>query len=103
MMKKVKYALKHKFDELAGIPQLIVEERKIKSEFDGHGVKLQQIHSEMSPPTEFGFEEILASKTPWGNKSSVTARHKNILMKVNIKLVKNHNRNAKNSVHCFKC
>ena len=56
---RMPYALRDKFDELAGSPQFIVEARKIESEFAGHGVKLQQVHPEMSPAIEWGFEEIL--------------------------------------------
>ena len=33
---------------------------KIETEFAGSGVKLHQVHSEMSPAIERGFEKILA-------------------------------------------
>ena len=57
---RMKNVLQHKFDELAGSPQFTMEARKIESEFAGHEVKLQQVHPEMSPATERGFEVILA-------------------------------------------
>ena len=57
---KMKNALRHKFDELAGSPQFVVEARKIESEFAGQAVKLGQVHSETLPAMERGFEEILA-------------------------------------------
>ena len=85
---KMKNALRHKFDELASSPQFIVEAKKIESEFAGHGVKLQQVHSEMLPTIERDFEEILARLNTLEKKSA--ARHTNIMMKINIEQVKSH-------------
>ena len=102
---KMRNALRHKFDELASSPQFIVEARKIESEFAGHGVKLQQVHSEMSPAIERGFEEILArlntlEKEIQSNRQ--THRHNDDQHRTGQKS-QDSDRNARKPVRCFKC
>ena len=59
---KIKDALRHKFDALAGSPNFIVKARKT--------VKVQQADAEMSPMFQKGFDEILARLTALETKFS---------------------------------
>ena len=103
---RMKNALRHKFDELAGSPQFIVEARKIESEFAGHGVKLQQVHPELSPAIEQGFEEILARLSTLEkeiqNNRSAQKRSTGNQPQMGQKS-QDSNGTAKKPVRCFKC
>ena len=98
--------LRHKFDDLASSPQFIEEARKIESEFAGHGVKLEQVHSEMSPVIEWGFKEILArlntlEKEIQSNRQ--THKHNDEDQHQTGQKSQDSNRNARKPVRCFKC
>ena len=55
---RMKNALRHKFDLLAKSPQLIVEARKIESEFMTQEVKVNQVSTEISAAIQEGFEKF---------------------------------------------
>ena len=55
---RIKNALRHKFDLLVKSPQLIVEARKIESEFMSQEVKVNQMSAEISAAIQVGFEKF---------------------------------------------
>ena len=57
---KSKDALRHKFDQLAGSPQFIMEARKIETEFSMQTVRVHQLDTGISLMVQKGFDEILA-------------------------------------------
>ena len=69
---KIKDALRHKFDALAGSPNFIVEARKVDVEFSAQTVKVQQADAEMSPMFKKGFDEILARLTAFSQVTPST-------------------------------
>ena len=70
-------ALRHKFDGLVNSPQLIVEARKIESEFSKQEVQVNHISTEISSAIQQGLEKINSRLTAlerrMGSQANVSA------------------------------
>ena len=109
---KIKDALRHKFDTLAGSPNFIVEARKVDVEFSAQTVKVQQAEAEMSPMFQKRFDEILARLTALETKFSQVTPSTTSSDSTPSHLTQQTQRNSqpqdsgtgsKKTVRCFKC
>ena len=106
---KIKDALRHKFDALAGSPNFIVEARKVDVEFSAQTIKVQQVDADMSPMFKKGFDEILtALETKFSQVTPSTTSSDSTPSQLTQQTQRNSQpqgsgTGSKKTVRCFKC
>ena len=100
---QMRNALRHKFDALVNSPQLIVEARKVESEFSTPEVQANQLNSDVSSTIQQGFEQLNSRLTALERRVGLQSTTPVERSLPNPRQGKTANRGPRKQLTCFKC